>query len=347
MRSDLGVTTHHIDDDDVDVEDEEDEEEEEVWKGTSSMSTSMAISCDNSVDEIVQDHDNFGVDELIDEDSQTLSNDATASSVSNLPLRTLNLPSKRKSEVIDDDEGDQNEPVEEPHKKQCVEQQHQQRQQQQQNVIENRVAAVKDRAPVVVVPLVMPTPSRPDNLEGWLSEFNGWNHHQKITALDALIAVCQPSQVRHMMTVIEPQFQRDFISLFPKELALYVLSYLPAKDLLRAAQTCTYWRILCEDNLLWREKCRESGLLADDNLESTEAFLKVMSKRALNFKATFMRHHNIEMNWRQRLIRPGKVLKGHDDHVITCLEFHRERIVSGSDDNTLKVRPSVDASDLY
>jgi hypothetical protein len=32
------------------------------------------------------------------------------------------------------------------------------------------------------------------------------------------------------------------------------------RDLLRAAQTCRYWRILCEDNLLWREKCKEGGV---------------------------------------------------------------------------------------
>jgi len=35
------------------------------------------------------------------------------------------------------------------------------------------------------------------------------------------------------------------------------------------------------------------------------------------------------------------VLKGHDDHVITCLEFCGNRIVSGSDDNTLKVWSAV------
>ena len=63
-----------------------------------------------------------------------------------------------------------------------------------------------------------------------------------------------------MMAVIEPQFQRDFISLLPKELALYVLSFLTPRDLTRAAQTCRCWRILAEDNLLWREKCREAGI---------------------------------------------------------------------------------------
>ena len=55
------------------------------------------------------------------------------------------------------------------------------------------------------------------------------------------------------------------------------------------------------------------------------------------WKGGFMRQHNIEINWRVRGIRPPKVLKGHDDHVITCLQFSNNRIVSGSDDNTLKV----------
>lgn len=50
-----------------------------------------------------------------------------------------------------------------------------------------------------------------------------------------------------------------------------------------------------------------------------------------------MRQHAIEMNWRSKPIRQPKMLKGHDDHVITCLQFCGNRIVSGSDDNTLKV----------
>lgn len=44
------------------------------------------------------------------------------------------------------------------------------------------------------------------------------------------------------------------------QLALYVLSFLEPKDLLQAAQTCRYWRVLAEDNLLWREKCKEENI---------------------------------------------------------------------------------------
>lgn len=39
-------------------------------------------------------------------------------------------------------------------------------------------------------------------------------------ALDEVVALCEPTQVRHVMSVIEPQFQRDFIYLLPKEVSL-------------------------------------------------------------------------------------------------------------------------------
>eukprot|EP00057_Strongylocentrotus_purpuratus_P003795 XP_003727375.2 PREDICTED: F-box/WD repeat-containing protein 7 [Strongylocentrotus purpuratus] len=162
-----------------------------------------------------------------------------------------------------------------------------------------------------------------------------WNQSEKMRALDDLIERCEPSQVRHIMSIIEPQFQRDFISLLPRELALYVLSFLEPRDLLRAAQTCHYWRILCEDNLLWKEKCRETGI---------EELNGKQTKRRSNsgvprspWKSMYLRQHQIQYNWRFGEIKTGKALKGHDDHVITCLQFNGQRIVSGSDDNTLKV----------
>lgn len=161
-------------------------------------------------------------------------------------------------------------------------------------------------------------------------------------AIDELIERCEPTQVRHMMQVIEPQFQRDFISLLPKELALSVLAFLDPHDLLRAAQTCRNWRFLADDNLLWKEKCRSVGI---DDLRDV-SFTKRKSNRSNGicsspWKQAYMRQYSIKMNWRTKPIRPPKVLKGHDDHVITCLQFSGNRIVSGSDDNTLKVWSAV------
>ncbi|XP_013777805.2 F-box/WD repeat-containing protein 7-like [Limulus polyphemus] len=191
----------------------------------------------------------------------------------------------------------------------------------------------------------------PAELPTWLATFQTWSNAERLLAIDQLIETCEPVQVRHMMEVIEPQFQRDFISLLPKELALYVLSFLEPKDLLRAAQTCRYWRILAEDNLLWREKCREDGI---EDVREVLGKRRARSSSTTNqfppsilatngivspspWKAAYMRQHHIEMNWRCQPLRCPKVLRGHDDHVITCLQFSANKIVSGSDDNTLKV----------
>ncbi|KAJ8979655.1 hypothetical protein NQ317_006366 [Molorchus minor] len=182
---------------------------------------------------------------------------------------------------------------------------------------------------------VIPTKDNPPpEMSEWLMQFSAWSNAERIMAINELIERCEPTQVRHMMQVIEPQFQRDFISLLPKELALSVLSFLEPRDLLRAAQTCRSWRFLAEDNLLWKEKCKQAGI--------EEIPRKRMSQRSPGphlspWKSAYMRQHAIEMNWRTKPIRPPKMLKGHDDHVITCLQFCGNRIVSGSDDNTLKV----------
>ena len=114
-----------------------------------------------------------------------------------------------------------------------------------------------------------------------------------------------------------------------------MLSFLEPRDLLRAAQTCRSWRFLAEDNLLWREKCR-----AEDIKTLPDSFARRRSRAGMShispWKAEYMRQHAIEMNWRSKPLPTPKELKGHDDHVITCLQFSGNRIVSGSDDNTLK-----------
>ncbi len=57
----------------------------------------------------------------------------------------------------------------------------------------------------------------PDDILNWKDNFSRWSNAKRLLAIDQLIGTCEPQQVRHMMAVIEPQFQRDFISLLPKE----------------------------------------------------------------------------------------------------------------------------------
>ena len=86
------------------------------------------------------------------------------------------------------------------------------------------------------------------------------------------------------------------------KLALYVLSFLEPKDLCRAAQTCRCWRILTEDNLLWREKCQQE--MIDDMLVYGSRRRRGMKSP---WKALFVRQKRIELNWRCNVLRPPKV----------------------------------------
>ncbi|XP_076446770.1 F-box/WD repeat-containing protein 7-like isoform X2 [Babylonia areolata] len=179
----------------------------------------------------------------------------------------------------------------------------------------------------------------PPRLQQWLDTFKLWSNAEKAMALDDLISHCELPEVRHMRDLLEPHFQRDFISLLPKELAMHVLSFLKPKDLLKAAQTCRYWQVLCEDNLLWREKCMEEGI--DYMLVFGSSRGSRRHRHFKDYKGLYLRQSGIESRWRSGKIEPAMIMKSHDDHVITCLEFCGQRIVSGSDDNTLKVWSAV------
>lgn len=192
--------------------------------------------------------------------------------------------------------------------------------------------------------------SPPAGLEEWLRTFHQWSLEERKYALDEIIENCEPTVVRHIMGTIEPRFQRDFISLLPRELALYVLSFLEPRDLLRAAQTCKCWQTLCDDNLLWKQKCKQARIEEDpvspvkSVRRRSNTFQQTSpNNKAVNspFKKLFMTKQRVYWNWRMGPLRPSKVLKGHDDHVITCLQFCGSKIVSGSDDGTLKVWSAI------
>ena len=56
------------------------------------------------------------------------------------------------------------------------------------------------------------------------------------------------------------------------------------------------------------------------------------------WKRSYACHKHLEYVWQhEQLVPEPVVLRGHEDFVITCLQFDGKRIVSGSDDNTLKI----------
>ncbi|KAG9510310.1 F-box/WD repeat-containing protein 7, partial [Fragariocoptes setiger] len=116
----------------------------------------------------------------------------------------------------------------------------------------------------------------PEELQRWLRMFSRWSPSTRIEALESIISSqkLDMDHLRQLQDSIDHRLRVDFISYLPRELALYILSFLEPKDLLNASQVSRYWRVICEDNLLWRQKCKEEGLLND-----RETFNSLFSKR--------------------------------------------------------------------
>ena len=82
------------------------------------------------------------------------------------------------------------------------------------------------------------------------SSLQMWSGPERLLALDELIDRCETNQVKHMMQVIEPQFQRDFISLLPKEVWTRMFSVWPEA----ADATWHMWPVIINNMciLVWR-----------------------------------------------------------------------------------------------
>ncbi|CAJ0919335.1 unnamed protein product, partial [Mesorhabditis belari] len=170
--------------------------------------------------------------------------------------------------------------------------------------------------------------------------------------------------------IIDPVFQKDFLSQLPVEVAYRIIAHLTPHDLVTCAGVSRTWRRIFEDDETWRQKCLEKGYVKIDvpsfrflggwaaNRANEQAGITIFSHMDLqeahqnrrereiaygqcyersSWKSLYLRKKRIISNWRSRAIQSSTVLNVHDGHVITCLQIHSGRIVTGSDDNTLRI----------
>ncbi|KRX76925.1 F-box/WD repeat-containing protein 7 [Trichinella sp. T6] len=169
----------------------------------------------------------------------------------------------------------------------------------------------------------------------WIKQFQELSVSDKSLALSELVKNCDLNELRNLHDTIQPYFQRDFISLLPADISLYILSFLPPQDLLTASLTCKSWRALTEDHHLWKNICQRMNVFVPEREEISIS--KSSSNSSCLWKRCYLRHCAVELNWRRGSPIRELFLRGHDEHVITCLQVWNGRIVSGSDDDTLKV----------
>ncbi|KAL8567723.1 hypothetical protein ACOMHN_009031 [Nucella lapillus] len=91
----------------------------------------------------------------------------------------------------------------------------------------------------------------------WLGQ---WEGHERLSLLKEVLKECG-GDVLEALVIYLHQKLRDAcdINRLPDRLLGYVLSHLPPKDILNAAQVCRRWRYLCATDDLWIVKCLELG----------------------------------------------------------------------------------------
>lgn len=77
-------------------------------------------------------------------------------------------------------------------------------------------------------------------------------------------------------------------------------------------------------------------------LESSTALNHIMGLPSLRivhlYKSIYRRHHLIRKSWTKAEMNPRHIsFRGHQRHVVTCLQFDTDKILTGSDDNNINV----------
>ncbi|KAF8473344.1 WD40-repeat-containing domain protein [Kalaharituber pfeilii] len=77
-------------------------------------------------------------------------------------------------------------------------------------------------------------------------------------------------------------------------------------------------------------------------LETSEALTHIMGLPSLRilhlYKSIYRRHHLIRQSWLKPEMKPRHIaFRGHQRHVVTCLQFDTDKILTGSDDNNINV----------
>ncbi|KAF6763808.1 WD40 repeat-like protein [Ephemerocybe angulata] len=168
--------------------------------------------------------------------------------------------------------------------------------------------------------------------------------------------------LRTLYSVLTPTLARDFITLLPPELVSHVLSYLPFSTLARASCVSKAWRaIIDSDAVLWRDLLKSTKIWFGGDSEDAFAH-SIYSRRRrelmLNprptkslplphpYKILFKSRHLTRTRWVNNPEPKHVSFPAHGSSVVTCLIFSHGRIISASDDHSIKVYSPATGEEL-
>ncbi|KAI8967872.1 WD40-repeat-containing domain protein [Mycotypha africana] len=135
--------------------------------------------------------------------------------------------------------------------------------------------------------------------------------------------------LRKANDIIEETLKRDYINDLPIDIARRILTYLDIRSLCRASAVNKKWKSIIEESSypsnIWEMKMIES-----------EYTPSAKERATYSYKEIVRRHTIIRRNWRENRYKK-MLLEGHEEDLVTCLQFDNEKIVTGSDDHSINV----------
>ncbi|KAI8907536.1 WD40-repeat-containing domain protein [Powellomyces hirtus] len=139
---------------------------------------------------------------------------------------------------------------------------------------------------------------------------------------------CPFSTLQFVSSLILPSLKRDYIGLLPVELGYQVLQYLDLRSLGRCAAVSKKWKHVVDGDgaevAVWKKR-----LMCEGWYDESEVREEVTPN-------LYRRHHLIRQNWFHGRYKHIS-FPGHAFNVVTCLQFDADKIVSGSDDQTIHI----------
>lgn len=164
-------------------------------------------------------------------------------------------------------------------------------------------------------------------------------------------------------SMIVPVLKRDFLTHLPLEIAIHIISFLDVQSLCRATRVSRRWKNIIDTNgATWQHLLDDYGFKyqkmlltpttmdayrnnnSNSPLASPSSFLHDMEvddleplKPAHPYKDIFRREYVLRLNWRRGRVNQMEFQAHPPGHVVTCLQFDDDKIVSGADDHVINV----------
>ena len=181
----------------------------------------------------------------------------------------------------------------------------------------------------------------------FISEFHKLNsQEQQKTVLD-LVNTLQPETLSMLSCTILPRLKRDFIDLLPCELGFKILNDLDLLTLVRCSRVCKSWNAIIngrDGNLrLWKQRLNADKFEVPSSIPN-ENHLAKFSMGNQDYRMEYQKQFVTRKNWlngnHKQISFPA-----HGSNVVTCLSFDDEKIVTGSDDQTIHIY-DIETGDL-